>query len=149
MGLFGDLFGLSSSSSVVTDDTAPITIEFIELAIELLDEVIPQPNALWVSIANDTVEDIDEPWKTIHGSSTERAVKILFTMDALEDRQLLKYLKNTETNDGQINGIMYRTDFEPSLKDIVKWGGQELVVRAIDPIKPIDEVIIYVLEFGT
>ncbi|MCC6271127.1 MAG: hypothetical protein IT190_07605 [Microbacteriaceae bacterium] len=149
MNLFGNLFGASGSSSVMSGDLRPLTIEFIELAIELIDEAIPTPNAVWVSISSDAVDDVDEPWKTVQGQSTEYPVRLLFTLDALEDRQLLKYLKHTEANDGQVNGLMYRTDFEPTLKDIVKWNNQELVVRAINPITPIDGVIIYVLEFGT
>lgn len=126
-----------------------ITEEFVELAVELIDDFLDEPNAIWVSIPNDDVPNLDEPWNVEREESIETPVKIVFTMDALEDRQLLKYLKGTEANDGQINGLMYPQGFEPKLKDIVKFDGQELVVRAIDPIKPFDKPIIYIMEFGS
>lgn len=136
-------------NSVASPSMAPITAEFIELAIELIDEFIPEPNCEWFSIQNDNVSDVDKPWRVTVGNSVKRPVRILFTLDALEDRQLLKYLKGTEANDGQVNGLMYHSGFEPKLKDIVKWNDQELVIRAINPIAPIDSVIIYDLEFGS
>lgn len=125
------------------------TEEFIELAVELIDEFVEEPNATWVLIPNSDTPDTDKPWDVTRPTTTEHEVRIVFLQDDLEDRQLLKYLKGTETNNGQINGIMYPSGFEPSLKDVVKFDGQELVVRAIDPIKPFDEVIIYILEFGS
>lgn len=126
-----------------------ITLEFIELAVELIDDFVEEPNAVWVSIANDSVADSDEPWNTTVGNSKKYDVKIVFTQDALEDRQLLRYLDKTAMRTGQVNGIMYDTGFAPKLKDIVKWDSKELVVRAIDPIQTIDDVIVYILEFGT
>jgi len=138
-------FKQQATSSIATN---PLTLEFIEMAIELIDEFIPEPNAIWKIISNDTVVDPNKPWEVTRGSTSNRDVKIVFLPDNLEDRQLLRYLKATERNEGNVNGIMYRTDFDPKLKDIVLWQNRELVVNAIDPIQPFDNVIIYMIEFG-
>lgn len=147
--LFGSLFGALPVASNVAIDAQPITLEFVELAVELIDEFIEEPNAIWLSIQNDSLISNDRPWEVQRGSSIEHAVKIVFLQDDLEDRQLIKYLKGTETTNGQVNGIMYDYGFTPSLKDVVKWQGRELVVNAIDPLAPIDKAIIYILEFGS
>ena len=130
-------------------DNAPLTDEFIELAIELIDEFIPEPNAQWVSIDNDTTPDPNEPWRTKKGSSSNHDVRIVFLQDNLNDRELIRYLKTTETATGNVNGIMYQTDFEPTLKDTVRWQGRTMTINAINPIQPIDAAIIYVIEFNS
>lgn len=129
-------------------NTQATTVEFAELAVELIDDFLETTNAVWVSIGDDSPVETDEPWNTELGPSTSYDVKIVFLQDALEDRQLIKYLKGTEITDGQVNGIMYRYGFEPKLKDVVEWQGRELVVKAIDPLAPIDKAIVYILEFG-
>lgn len=134
--------------AAISSDANPTTLEFLELAIELIDDFVPEPNANWKVIQNDTVPDPEKPWEIIRGTATLIPVKIVFVQDTLEDRQLLRYLKGTEANVGQVNGIMYHTDFAPSLKDIVLWQGRELTISAIDPIQPFDTPIVYLLEFG-
>ena len=147
---FSDIFcdGLGSCPvvSLPTGDFQ-LDIEFIPLARELIDDFVEQENAVWVQIGED-VKDPDEPWKVTRGTSVEYAVKIVFLQDTLEDRQLLRYLKKTEVDTGNVNGIMYSYGFEPSLKDIVKWNGRELAINNVDPISPVDEVIIYMIEFA-
>lgn len=125
------------------------TEEFIEVAIEIIDDFVEEPNAVWQSIINDEVAETDEPWNVTRGEPTPHDIRIVFLQDALEDRQLLKYLKGRVVNSGQVNAIMYQQGFDPKLKDVVSWEGRELVVRAIDPIQVIDKPIVYILEFGT
>lgn len=134
--------------AAISSDANPTTLEFLELAIELIDDFVPEPNATWRIIQNDVVADPDKPWETTRGTATTKPVKIVFVQDTLEDRQLLRYLSKTEVNIGLVNGIMYHTDFNPSLKDTVLWQGRELTVSAIDPIQPFDTPIVYILEFG-
>lgn len=123
--------------------------EFIEMAIDLIDDAIPEPNAVWRSIANDTVVDQDKPWKTTLGTTTDFDVRILFNADMLQNRQLLRYLALTEIPVGNVNALMYRTEFEPTLKDIViDLDGKELKVLSINAIKPIEQVILYLLRLG-
>lgn len=132
------------------NESEDITVEFLECAMELIDDCIKQPNALWVQISNHKIPDEDRPWNVEQPNCDEFPIKILFMQDALEDRQLLKYLKNRVIRSGQVNAIMYHyPEFEPNLKDIVRWQGKDLVVRAIDPVQPVDTPIIYILEFGT
>lgn len=145
-GLFGELFSRVNGVPVTTEGQEQ-TQEFAEMAVEMIDEFIESPNAVWV--ANKDGEPIEgESWNVKRGDFLLHNVKILFLQDSLEDRQLIKYLKGTEANDGQINGIMYRYTFEPRLSDTVRWNGRELTVRAIDPVAPIDHPIIYMLELG-
>lgn len=123
--------------------------EFIEMAIEMIDDAIPEPNAIWRCVANDTVVDPDKPWKTTLGSITNFDVRILFNMDMLQNRQWLRYLASTEIPVGNVNALMYRTEFEPTLKDIViDSDGKELKVLAVNAIKPIEQVILYLLRLG-
>ena len=127
-----------------------ITEEFAEMAKCLIDDCVDEPNAVWVSVNDGEVENTDEPWNITRDTNTvSHDIKIVFMQDRLEDRQLLKYLKGRVVNSGQVNAIMCPQGFDPELNDIVEWQGQELVVRAIDPVRPVDKPIIYVLEFGT
>lgn len=125
------------------------TEEFIEVAIEIIDDFVEEPNAVWLSVSNGEVADTDEPWNVTRGDTEPHDIRIVFLQDALEDRQLLKYLKGRVVNSGQVNAIMYRQGFDPKLKDIVQWQGQQLEVRAIDPVQVIDEPIVYIMEFGS
>ena len=125
-----------------------ITDEFIELAVELIDDCIEEPNAVWISIEND-IQDPECPGRVTRGNCEEYDVRIVFDLDRLEDRQFLKYRKGRTTNNGQVNAIMYQTEFEPKLKDIVIRQGQELTVNNVDPIQPADAPIIYLMELGS
>lgn len=128
------------------------TEEFIEIAIDVIDCFVEKPNAVWHQIPDGVVSDPDEPWNVTQPQVQKHNIKIVFDLDRLEDRQFLKYLKNRSTNSGQINSIMYGQGFNPKLKDSVRRlsvPDQELVVRAIDPIQPIDLPIIYLMELGT
>lgn len=150
MTLFGNLFGGAggfTSQDPISTEAQPITVEFLEMAIELIDDFVESPNAEWVEIANDQAAT-DEPWKTGFGQNNRHNVKIVFLQDTLEDRQLLKYLKGTEVKNGNVNGIMYPQGFTPTLKDVVLWQGRQLTVNAIDPLAPVDSPIIYIMEFG-
>ena len=129
---------------------APITTEFVELAQEMIDEFIPSPNTVWVSQSENAVADPLKPFMVTKPTETSYNVKILFARDDLEDRQFYRYRKDTSMADGQINGWMYKSaSFTPKLKDTVKFNGDVLTVNAIDPIQPVDGVILYFLEFGS
>ena len=128
----------------------PLTLEFAALAKELIDEFIEVPNAVWVSTSENPAADSNSPFVVTRPTTTEHQVKILFVRDQLEDRQLLQYLKKTTRVTGQVNGLMLPyTGFTPTLKDTVRFNGKTLDVKAIDPVQPIDQPIIYFLEFGS
>jgi len=149
MSVLGKLFGATVFQlNVDSTNPQPLTTEFAELAIELIDEFVESPNAVWVSIGQAIIVDETEPWNTTIGPDQSYDVKIVFFQDTREDRELLKFLRGTELANGTVNGIMYCYDFEPTLKDIVKWQGKELIVKAVDPIAPVDRPIVYILEFG-
>ena len=154
MSLFGSLFGqllgnvFGDPNAVPATPCQPTTVEFAELAVEIIDDFVESPNAVWVSIPVDVPSETND-WDIERATATEYPVKIVFLQDDLEDRQLIQYLKKTAVPTGLVNGIMYPQGFVPNLKDIVRWQGRELNVRAIDPIAPIDCPIIYMLEFGS
>lgn len=126
-----------------------VTEEFAQLTIELIDEFIVAPNATWVTV-NDNAEESNKPYRFEQPVTTETLVKILFDRDDLENRQMLRYGRETAFVDGQVNGWMYPYQgLEPKLKDTVIWNGRVLNVNAIDPIQPIDYPILYFIEFGT
>lgn len=134
-------------STVVVID--PTTVEFAAMAVEMIDEFITNTNAVWVSSAENTVSDSNKPWEVGSSVETRTNVKILFLRDKLEDRQLLRYLKEAPLSSGQVNGLMYPYSFTPRLKDSVEFQGKTYSVHAIDPIQPIDQPILYTLELGS
>lgn len=153
MSLFGQLFGATGGGTTVPtiqDGVGKIDVEFIEHAAEMMDDFIELPNAIWNAVSENSVADPDLPFVVGKPTISSYNVKILFAQDDLEDRQFFKYLKETSSTNGQVNGYMLAyTEFEPRLKDTVDFGGTLLVVNAIDVIRPIDKVILYFIEFGT
>lgn len=156
MSLFGRLFGAVEGGEIlppgiaVNPAGAETTQEFLQLAIELIDEFVPEPNAVWESNSDNLVADEDFPFIVGKPERTDFAVKILFDRDKLEDRQLLRYLKDTALVQGQVNGWMYPYEgFTPKLKDTVRFNNQTFGIRAIDPVMPIDYPIIYFIEFSS
>lgn len=125
-----------------------IESEFIELAKEMIDEIIPTPNAIWRKIENDTVTDPDKPWATVRGDSQEFPVRILMVTDNSQGRQFLRHLEETVVPVGNTNAIMYEHDFTPTLKDIVMWRGREIVVLDVKEISPVEGVVLYLLRLG-
>ena len=128
--------------------TAPITTEFLETAKELIDEFIPDVNATWCCV-NEGNTDPNKPWEQTKRLITKRDVKIFFfTKFAIES--WIKYIQDTELGTGQIQGIMYPySSFTPNKVDFVEFNGEELTIRQINPLQPIDDVICYFVEFGT
>lgn len=131
--------------------------EFILDAIEEIEYWTPSGNnAIWVKKGSPAVIDDGAPWNTQPAVEVEHDVRILFLPDDLEDRQLYKYLRKTEVAEGQVNGWMYHYDaFDPLLNDVVRRplehdpeNFEELVVRAIDPLRPENQTVIYFFEFG-
>ncbi len=126
--------------------TAPITTRFIANAIRLIDKTIPDPNAEWVSVS-DAAATPDEPWVVGGRVSVKTPIRILFDRDTREDRQLDRYEDGSTRRTGQTNAYMYPiAGLEPKLQDTVIWNGTEYTVVNIDPIQPIDDVILYTME---
>jgi len=82
-------------------------------------------------------------------TKVETPVKILFLPDQLEDRQIQTYFKDTTMGEGQVNGIMYKyPEFEPKLKDTIERDGVTMGVVAIDELRPINNSLLYFIEFA-
>lgn len=111
-----------------------------------------EPNCIWQKEIEGELGDPNKPWIRNTDTKVDFDVRIFFTRDKLEDRQVLKYLKDTEVVDGQVNGYMYVYEgLEPALEDqvIIKATSKLLTVKACDPIPPAGlPVVIYELEFG-
>ena len=101
----------------------------------------------WRSRVAGTLADATKPWNKAADVITETAVRILFSLDELEDRQLQHYLKNTETQRGLVNGMMHTVSFTPVLKDTILRAGKELIVAHIDPFSPGGVIVFYNIEF--
>jgi len=135
----------------LTSSTYPADIKFSRIAAKLINKYIPTTNASWFVVSNNPTVDPNKPYIVGKSTTTEYDVKILFVQDDLEDRQFLRYRKSTTVVDGQVNGYMLAyNEFEPKLKDVVNFGDERLLtVNAIDPIQPIDKVLLYFIEFGS
>jgi hypothetical protein len=154
MSLFGTLFGGGTGGGGVATPSPlggfALDVRFAALAVKLIDNYIEVPNAVWSSVADNPVLDANSPFVVGKPTISEYAVKILFSQDDLEDRQFRRYRRKSTFVDGQVNGFMLAyAEFEPRLKDTVTVGNTNLLVQAIDPIQPIDQVLIYLLEFGS
>ena len=91
--------------------------------------------------------DPNKPWEKSPDTIIDIPVRILFELDDLEDRQLIHYLKNTETQRGLVNGLMHAVDFEPATTDTVVRSGKELVIATLDVLAPGDVILYHLIEF--
>lgn len=111
-----------------------------------------EPNCIWQKQVEGGLDDPNKPWLRNTDTTQNFDVRIFFTRDKLEDRQVLRYRNDTEIVDGQVNGYMYTYEgLNPLLEDnvIIKATSKLLTVKACDPIPPAGlPVIIYELEFG-
>lgn len=149
MSLFGNIYSKAKEAAQVGSGFA-IDDEFIEMAVELIDDFLEDTNSIWVSVNPSSLNDQDKPFEINKPNEQQCPVKIVYLTDDLEDRQYRKFRKETTMVDGQINGIMYAyPDFEPKLNDVVIWKGKTLTVNAIDPIQPFEKVLLYTFEFGS
>jgi len=126
-----------------------IDSDFIELAVELIDEFAETDNATWVSLADNVVSDITKPWIVAQSVPTITPLKIVFVTIERDSHEFRKYRFDQETTDGKVLGIFYKSTFEPKVKDVVTWNSKQLKVLALDQIAPFENVIIYIVEFAT
>lgn len=121
--------------------------EFFQLALELFDEFIPEPNAIWVHVPDAMVDDPDQPWNVQFPTPIEYPVQMLFVRTDRDNRELFKYVPDTEVRDGKIEAFMPPQSFKPHPKDFVKWNNTELTINNIDVIAPINETLLYIVGF--
>ena len=101
----------------------------------------------WQSRVDGSLVDATKPWDKSADTIVETKVRILFTFDDLEDRQLRRYLKNASTQRGLVNGMMHVVNFEPKLKDTVIRAGKQLVVATLDVLSPGGVIVYHLIEF--
>lgn len=101
----------------------------------------------WVRRSTGTLADPNKPWDKPEDTIVNTSVNILFTFDDLEDRQLIHYLKLTETQRGLVNGMMHAVDFEPSIADTVLRDNKELVIATLDVLSPGGIILYHIIEF--
>ena len=144
---FSSIFGRfgSGSGSAIPLAEYPIDREFIELARELIDETIPSPNATWHLTSNQTASVTGEPWNVVRPQEVSYPVKILFDKDTRATTFQRYRIPDTFLNTGLFIGFMYRTTFDPSLKDTLSWNGKVYNVEYLDPIQVVKDVIVYIV----
>lgn len=150
MGLFGNLFGGGSGPSTPTLPSGDfaLDVEFLPFVRELLDEFVEKTNVIYRSIPNDTKPDVNKPWEVVPTVSTDYAVRMLFFQKNLDSKQVAKYIPDTEVGDGVTYGLMYDNGFAVKLKDVIRFANTEYVVNAFDYIRPVDKILLYIVEFG-
>jgi hypothetical protein len=99
-----------------------------------------------------TVSDPDKPWIQTEIPGTQKDLKIIFlspgaSASTLFGRELLQYLKGSQTITGEVRGYMASGSIVPKQNDIVIRKGKELKISAIDILNPNGQDILYTLEF--
>jgi len=99
-----------------------------------------------------TAVSVGNPWEGATSKGPDISLKILFlapsaTGETQFGKELLTYLKGTETSKTQVRGYMAYNGFEPAKSDIVVRDGKELVIGAVDTLAPDGTSILHVLEF--
>lgn len=142
------LFFKRFSSGVMAQPASEYAIdqEFIELAIELIDEIIPTPNATWKTLSPG-ISPIDEPWRTTPGPTILHPIRIVFYRKDLQDKRLLQRQDDMIANEGYINGLFYHTDFVPTEKDVLIWRNRELAVVDFNDIIVVKDTILHDVRF--
>ena len=103
----------------------------------------------WKVLADGAPVDPLKPWLPSGGVPEEKEVIIVFLPHTKENKQFLRYMKQSEVETGFLTGLMAQVDFAPQIKDVVVRDGVELTVETIDIISPNGENILYALEFGS
>lgn len=99
-----------------------------------------------------TASTVGNPWEGTSIKGPDIPVKMLFLAPSSSGetqfgKELLTYLKGSETSKTQVRGYMASNGFEPAKNDIVVRDGKELVISAIDTLAPDGTSILHVLEF--
>lgn len=99
-----------------------------------------------------TVSDPNKPWLQTEIPETNKDLKIVFlspgaSASTLFGRELLQYLKGTQTITGEVRGYMASGSIVPRQNDIVIRNGKEIKISAIDILNPNGQDILYTLEF--
>lgn len=90
----------------------------------------------------------DQPWKATDGGTTDYPVTIVFLKpQAKFGRAIEGLLRGTEVEEKALRGLMPAVGFVPDTADQVIRGEQTLNIRAIDPLSPNGEIIMYSIEF--
>lgn len=91
--------------------------------------------------------DPAKPWLGGARSATVKHPYICFlpATDGASGFGLSKFRAGTEVEAFSTFGLMGAQDFEPDITDIVTRDGKALVIKAIDAIKPAEQVVLYIL----
>lgn len=92
------------------------------------------------------------PWESTSQKGEDKIIRMIFlpptaSGETLFGKELLNYLKGTETSTKQIRGYMAYNGFEPKLNDVVTDGAKVLTIKAVDTLAPDGTSILHVLEF--
>lgn len=104
---------------------------------------------IWRTLVDELSIDPNKPWLPSASIPVENSVSIVFLPLSKENREFLRYLKETSIPTGSLSGLMGAVSFEPKIKDVVIRDNKELVVLNFDKISPNGNAILYIVEFGT
>lgn len=104
----------------------------------------------WLASQPIQLDDDAEPWLPSQTNFVPFNVRMVFTQDKLDSKEELRYMKDSEIVDGQVNALMEPVKgFVPRLKDKIVRDGQTLTVDNINPVNPGGTILLYKLELGT
>lgn len=89
-----------------------------------------------------------QPWKPSNAAPVDYlSIPIVFLPVGRVNFEFIRALAGTEVAIGSLQGLMGAVSFEPSIKDVVIRGGKILNIKAIDPLAPNGDVILYTILF--
>ena len=118
---------------------------FKALATRLINE--HGDDVVYTEVTKGNPVDPDKPWEGSAETPTSHNVKMVFTIDRLEDREFIHFMRNTEMVSGQVDALMAVEDFEPKQGDYMTRDGQSWVIANANPLKPGPLLIMWFIEF--
>jgi hypothetical protein len=119
--------------------------EDIAMALELIEEDGEQ--VVWQKVTTQ-LADPDQPWLGGGDSAPVNHTPFIVFVPATDGASgfgISKFRQGEEQTAFSTFGLMGAQDFDPQTTDVVLRGGQPLVIKSIDTLKPAEQVVLYIL----
>lgn len=141
---FNNFLGDAPNLALLGDNE--LTLDFIDMVKEVIDDLIEAPNVIWTTVGDDAPVG-DDSWEVTDGPTKDYGAKVVFLPSNLSNEEFLHQVPDTVDRGGVTKGLMYRSTFEPSIRDYITWNSKVFNCTFVNKIAPVNDTIIYLLEF--